>query len=99
MSRQEPPNFTIHRDEARTNGDHSNGAEARAHHANANGAADGSHRKNGHGAGHSWDEPDWSILDDRRGNLPEFPVDALPAQCQGWVERAAHGAAATPAHI
>ena len=26
-----------------------------------------------------WPEPDLSILDDRRGTLPEFPVDAVPA--------------------
>jgi len=23
----------------------------------------------------TWEDPDWSILDDRRGALPEFPVD------------------------
>src|SRR5262245_2079151 len=23
---------------------------------------------------HDWDDPDWSILDDRRGELPEFPL-------------------------
>lgn len=25
----------------------------------------------------SWDNPDWSLLDDRRGQLPEFPADLL----------------------
>src|SRR3954471_10405291 len=25
-----------------------------------------------------WPEPDLSILDDRRGNLPEFPLDTMP---------------------
>jgi hypothetical protein len=24
-----------------------------------------------------WGEPDWTILDDRRGTLPEFPADVL----------------------
>jgi Protein of unknown function (DUF3987) len=48
---------------------------------------------------HSWDDPDWSILDDRRGNLPDFPIDTLPAAWQAWIERAAHGAGATPAHV
>ncbi len=48
---------------------------------------------------HSWDDPDWSILDDRRGDLPEFPIDTLSVPCQGWVERAAHGAGTTPAHV
>jgi hypothetical protein len=52
-----------------------------------------------HGSIHSWDDPDWSILDDRRGDLPEFPIDTLPVPCQEWVERAAHGAGATPAHV
>jgi Protein of unknown function (DUF3987) len=47
----------------------------------------------------SWDHPDWSILDDRRGELPDFPTDTLCAPCQGWVVRAAHGAGATPAHV
>jgi hypothetical protein len=26
---------------------------------------------------HDWENPDWSILDDRRGNLPDFPLDCL----------------------
>ena len=49
--------------------------------------------------GHSWDDPDWSILDDRRGELPDFPTRTLPDPCRLWVERAAHGAGATPAHV
>src|SRR6202008_4134710 len=48
---------------------------------------------------HSWNDPDWSILDDRRGNLPEFPLDALSIPCQEWVTRAANGAGVTPAHV
>jgi hypothetical protein len=47
----------------------------------------------------SWTEPDWSILDDRRGQLPEFPIDALSPSSQEWVERAAHGAGVTAAHV
>jgi hypothetical protein len=43
---------------------------------------------------HSWNDPDCSILDDRRGDLPDFPIDTLPAPCQEWVKRAAHGAGA-----
>jgi hypothetical protein len=43
--------------------------------------------------------PDWSILDDRRGELPDFPMDTLSDHCRGWVDRAAHGAGATPAHV
>jgi hypothetical protein len=48
---------------------------------------------------HSWEEPDPSLLDDRRGELPEFPIEALPSNCRGWLERAAHGAGVTPAHV
>jgi len=47
----------------------------------------------------SWDEPDWSILDDRRGELPDFSMETLPRACGEWVERAAHGAGATVAHV
>src|SRR5215204_5525058 len=53
----------------------------------------------GQAADHAWSDPDWSILDDRRGELPEFPLDVLTDQCRDWVERAAHGAGATPAHV
>jgi uncharacterized protein DUF3987/bifunctional DNA primase/polymerase-like protein len=47
----------------------------------------------------TWDEPDWTLLDDRRGELPEFPVEALPASLHGWLLRAARGAGVTPAHV
>jgi hypothetical protein len=78
----------------------SNGAGTRANDGNMKGAADGTHRNTkGHGAGHSWDEPDWSILDDRRGELPDFPVDTLSPPWQAWIGRAAHGAGVTPGHI
>ena len=46
-----------------------------------------------------WGEPDWSLLDDRRGQLPEFPIEALSQACREWVERAAHGAGVTAAHV
>ena len=48
--------------------------------------------------GHSWDDPDMSILEDRRGTLPPFPVDTLPALSE-WLIRAAKGAGVTPGHI
>jgi hypothetical protein len=48
---------------------------------------------------HDWGAPDWSILDDRRGDLPEFPLDCLPAPVRAWVKRAANGAGVTPAHV
>src|SRR5262249_33393608 len=46
-----------------------------------------------------WNDPDWSILDDRRGELPEFPLDTLPAALKSWIERSAHGAGVTSAHV
>jgi uncharacterized protein DUF3987 len=47
----------------------------------------------------TWEEPDWALLDDRRGELPNFPVEALPASLHGWLLRAARGAAVTPGHV
>jgi hypothetical protein len=46
-----------------------------------------------------WDDPDISILDDRRGDLPEFPIEVFAAECGEWVARAAHGAGVTTAHV
>ena len=51
------------------------------------------------GTSHTWADPDWSILDDRRGDLPEFPLDVLSGVCREWVTRAALGAGVTPAHV
>jgi hypothetical protein len=49
---------------------------------------------------HSWEEPDPSILDDRRGELPEFPLDALsPEGLRDWVKRAAHGTGTSVDHV
>src|SRR5262249_2470860 len=47
----------------------------------------------------TWDEPDWTPLDDRRGALPDFPVEALPASLREWLLRSARGAGVTPAHV
>src|SRR5262245_10965883 len=46
-----------------------------------------------------WDDPDWSVLDDRRGDLPEFPIDELSEPIRVWVKRAALGAGVTIAHV
>jgi hypothetical protein len=46
-----------------------------------------------------WADPDWSIIEDRRGDLPEFPLNEIPKSCGDWVERAAHGVGVTPAHV
>jgi hypothetical protein len=48
---------------------------------------------------HSWDDPDTSILDDRRGELPAFPLDVLSASCREWATNAAHGAGSAVDHV
>src|SRR5262249_16398543 len=48
---------------------------------------------------HDWDAPDWSILDERRGELPDFPLECLSTPVRAWVERAARGAGVTLAHV
>src|SRR6266496_3014960 len=48
---------------------------------------------------HSWDDPDTSILDDRRGDLPSFPTDIFAPPIREWLERAAHGAGVFPDHV
>src|SRR5262245_40919516 len=47
----------------------------------------------------AWNEPDWSLLDDRRGSLPPFPVDTLPASLHDWLYRNARGSGTTVAHV
>jgi Protein of unknown function (DUF3987) len=102
--------YTIYRDAPRTNGAGLGGQGAANGGGTDNQGSDGppkpgksnksayeSHERQEDA--HSWDDPDWSILDDRRGNLPEFPIDTLPAAWRAWLERAAHGAGATLAHI
>jgi Protein of unknown function (DUF3987) len=50
-------------------------------------------------ASHNWGDPDWSILDDRRGELPELPIDVLTPPWQEWLKLAAHGAGVRSEHI
>jgi hypothetical protein len=80
---------------------HSNGTDADTTDgaARANGSSYGRQQDQDRRAIHSWNDPDWSILDDRRGHLPEFPMDTLSPACQHWVERACHGAGVTEAHV
>jgi hypothetical protein len=47
----------------------------------------------------SWAEPDWTLLDDRRGELPDFPLEVLPASLRDWLLRTARGAGVTPGHV
>ena len=57
-------------------------------------------RASASGSIHSWEEPDLSILDDRRGELPAFPLDALnPEWLRDWVKRAAHGTGTSVDHV
>jgi hypothetical protein len=46
-----------------------------------------------------WTEPDESIFEDRRGDLPAFPVDVLTPPWGDWLLRAAHGAGVRPEHV
>jgi Protein of unknown function (DUF3987)/Bifunctional DNA primase/polymerase, N-terminal len=47
----------------------------------------------------TWGEPDGTLFDDRRGELPDFPVETLPASLREWLLRSARGAGVTPAHV
>ena len=49
--------------------------------------------------GGAWNDPDFSILDDRRGKLPKFPIEAFSPDCQAWLRRAAAGAGVTVDHV
>jgi hypothetical protein len=46
-----------------------------------------------------WDDPDTSILEDRRGELPDFPLDVFSEDWQIWATNAAQGAGTTVDHV
>jgi hypothetical protein len=48
---------------------------------------------------HSWADPDESLLEDRRGELPEFPVEVFPPHLSNWLLRASRGAGVRSDHI
>src|SRR5262249_18500188 len=48
---------------------------------------------------HGWCDPDFSILDDRRGELPAFPIDVFSPAWREWATNAAQGAAVTVDHV
>lgn len=65
-------------------------------HIKSNGGRNGAMRQLAHAremaktdqTGHSWDDPDRSLLDDRRGNLPKFPVNAIrPKSMRDWIRK------------
>ena len=62
-------------------------------------SAKASDASDGAQARRDWSDPDYSVLDDRRGDLPEFPIDALNEPIRVWVKRAARGAGVTIAHV
>jgi hypothetical protein len=47
----------------------------------------------------SWPEPDFSLLDTRRGDLPVLPSQLLPGFWRRWAEDAAHEASAPVDHV
>src|SRR5262245_11376285 len=49
--------------------------------------------------GNTWADPNWSLLDDRRGSLPAFPMEAVPESLHDWLNRAARGSGTTAAHV
>jgi Protein of unknown function (DUF3987) len=49
--------------------------------------------------GASWNDPDWSILDDRRGELPQFPIDVLTPPWQELVRLTSRGAGVRADHV
>ncbi len=46
-----------------------------------------------------WDDPDMSILDDRRGELPDLPIEVFPRSMHRWMLDASRGAGVTVGHI
>src|SRR5580765_5618788 len=48
---------------------------------------------------YTWESPDESLLEDRRGDLPDFPHDAIPPRVSNWLLPAAHGAGVRTDHI
>jgi Protein of unknown function (DUF3987) len=51
------------------------------------------------GLAHSWVTPDESLLEDRRGELPELPCDVFPPPLSSWLLRATRGAGVRIDHI
>jgi len=48
---------------------------------------------------HEWQEPDWSMLDDRRGKLPDFPLETLAPRWREWTIGTSYGAGVMPEHV
>jgi hypothetical protein len=57
------------------------------------------HQETSEKANHDWADPDISLLDNRRGNLPDFPIDVFSPALQKVFRRTAKGAGVTVAHV
>src|SRR5262249_36342540 len=57
------------------------------------------HRRHRDRTIHDWDDPDRSLLDTQRGNLPDFPLEVLSPQLQEVIRRTSKGAGVTHAHV
>lgn len=47
----------------------------------------------------AWDDPEIAVLDERRGTLPEFPIDAFAPRWRDLLLRTADGAGVTACHV
>jgi hypothetical protein len=47
----------------------------------------------------TWEAPDESLLEDRRGTLPAFPCDVFPPGLEDWLARASRGAGCLVDHV
>jgi hypothetical protein len=47
----------------------------------------------------TWEAPDESLLETRRGTLPQFPHDVFPQRLSDWLSRASRGAGTLIDHI
>jgi hypothetical protein len=47
----------------------------------------------------TWEAPDESLLEDRRGTLPAFPHDVFPPSLSDWLSRASRGAGTLLDHV
>ena len=56
-------------------------------------------KPNPYGAHYDWDDPDWTLLDERRGSLPDFPLDTFTPPLRELTIRSAHGAGVGIEHV
>jgi hypothetical protein len=47
----------------------------------------------------TWDDPDFSLGDDRRGGLPGLPLEDVPSPIRPWLLAASDGAGTRPDHV